>query len=311
MKRKTNSYAWFLDQLTKSEFFHQKLHEWQIIPVADEIDRFRGEDLDWNLPALQISETAWKKIIHRGIKPVTVFAHPDVLTSVRSATAYYRMLAMVSQKSMAHVGLVVNRYERGTAFPNDETARLIARHLNQIISRLIEFDDQIDAREFDLWRGMAAGTQAQGSWQNAKGEQVEVLVKGFIQRRLRERGMVVGETEDGLQMELSDGRVVIFADEPDIAFLKGERIRAAVEVKGGIDPAGVLERLGAALKSLNRVREDNPTATTILIVQGVAMTPQARNDLELNRHIVTHWFTIENLLENEAVRNEVFELLNI
>jgi hypothetical protein len=112
-------------------------------------------------------------------------------------------------------------------------------------------------------------------------------------------------------MELSDGRVVTFGDEPDIAFYKGDRIRAAVEVKGGIDPAGILERLGAALKSLNRAREENPTAVTILIVQGTSLTGRAKEDLELNRHIITHWFTMESLLTEEAVRSEVFELLGI
>jgi hypothetical protein len=38
--------------------------------------------------------------------------------------------------------------------------------LNEIISGMIELDDQIHARKFDLWRGMAAGSQVQLSWQN-------------------------------------------------------------------------------------------------------------------------------------------------
>jgi hypothetical protein len=303
--------TWFLDQLTKSGFFHQKLHEWKMLSVAEAVEAFKGETLQWNLSELGISEAAWNRLIHRGIKPVTVFAHPQVLMTIPGSTGYYRMLAMVSQKSMARVGLNVNAYEMGTSFPDERTAQLIARHLNRIISQLIEFDEEINAREFDLWRGMAAGTQAQGSWQNAKGERVEALVKGLIQRRLRERGWVVTESPAGGRMELSDGRVVTLGDEPDIAFYKGDQIRAAVEVKGGIDPAGILERLGAALKTLNRVREENPTAVTILIVQGASLTERAKEDLELNRHIITHWFIIENLLTEEAARSELFELLGI
>ncbi|MEM3554919.1 MAG: XcyI family restriction endonuclease [Candidatus Micrarchaeaceae archaeon] len=303
--------TWSLDQLTKSEFFHQKLHEWKMLSVAEAVEAFRGENLKWGLPDLGISQSAWNKVIHRGIKPVTVFAHPEVLVKIPGSTGYYRMLSMVSQKSMARVGLGVNAYETGTLVPDQPVAEQIARHLNQIISRLIEFDEEVSAREFDLWRGMAAGTQAQGSWQNAKGEQVEVLVKGLVQRRLRERGRVAKESVDGGQMELSDGRVVTFGDEPDIAFRKGGQIRAAVEVKGGIDPAGVLERVGAALKSLNRVREENPTAVTILVIQGASLTDRARGDLSLNRHIITHWFTVERLLTEEAARAEVFELLDI
>ena len=96
--------VWAVDQLAKSEFFHQKLHEWGMLEVANLIDLVRGEDLVWVVGKLGISEKAWARVIHRGIKPVTVFAHPDVLIDVPRAVAYYRMLAMVSQKSMARVG---------------------------------------------------------------------------------------------------------------------------------------------------------------------------------------------------------------
>lgn len=169
--------AWFLDQLTKSAFFHRKLHEWQLLEIAEVIDRFPGETLEWDLHKLGISEAAWKKVIHRGIKPVTVFAHPEVLSHIPRSTAYYRMLSMVSQKSMREVGLPVERYESEPSLPEIPVAQEIAHHLNRIISQLIESDDTVNAREFDLWRGMAAGTQAQGSWQNAKGTEAEILVK--------------------------------------------------------------------------------------------------------------------------------------
>ncbi len=171
---------------------------------------------------------------------------------------------MVSQKSMARVGSGVTAYEQGIKVPEEETAKQIARHLNRIVSRLVESDQQVNPRELELWRGMAAGTQAQGSWQNAKGQQAELLVKGLVMQRLRDADWLRQTTPDGTRFQLRDGRIVAFADEPDIAFSKDNQIRAAVEVKGGIDPAGVLERLGAALKSLRRAREQNPTAVTIL-----------------------------------------------
>jgi hypothetical protein len=303
--------AWSLDQLTKSEFFHQKLHEWGLLAIADEIEKVKGETSDWGLSLLRISKQAWDKVIHRGIKPVIVFAHPVVLQSVPGSVGYYRMLSMVSQKSMNRVRLAVTRYEAGKDSPDGERALAIAQHLNQIISRLVELDEQIDAREFDLWRGMAAGSQAQGSWQNTKGNRVEVIVKGLLQRRLREKGLVSDEKEDGLRMQLQDGRVVVFADEPDVAIYLDNKIQAAVEIKGGIDTAGVLERVGAAIKSLRRAREENPQSTTILILQGVSITQKARGDLEINRDAVNYWFTVEDILENEDKRQEVFELLGI
>lgn len=303
--------AWSLDQLTKSEFFHQKLHEWGLLAVAEQIEKIKGETLEWDLNRLGISKQAWDKVIHRGIKPVIIFVHPAVLKSVSGSVGYYRMLSMVSQKSMNRVRLPVTRYEDGKYTPDDEIGLAVSKHLNQIISHLIELDEKINAREFDLWRGMAAGSQAQGSWQNTKGNKVEVIVKGILQRRLREKGVVSGEKEDGLRMQLKDGRIIIFADEPDVAIYQGNKILVAVEIKGGIDTAGVLERVGAAIKSLRRARDENPRSTTILILQGVSITQKARNDLEINRDAVNRWFTVEDMLRNENKREEIFRLLSI
>ncbi len=127
----------------------------------------------------------------------------------------------------------------------------------------------------------------------------------------REDGLVAEEKNNGLRMQLKDGRILIFADKPDVALYQYSEIQAAVEIKGGIDPAGVLERIGAAFKSLHRVREENPRSTTILILQGVSLTKKAKQDLEINRNVVTDWFTGEDVLENESKREKIFRLLRI
>lgn len=302
--------SWTVDQLAKSEFFHQKLHEWELMEVAQQIDQVKGETLRWNRTSLEISGKAWDKIIHRGIKPVVVFAHPEVLMRIARSTGYYRMLAMVSQKSMSQVGLTTVRYEKGRE-PKFEIAEAIAKHLNKIISKLVATDEKIDAREFDMWRGMAAGSQAQGSWQNTKGRKMEVVLQGIIRRRLREGGLTAEDTDDKPRITLTDKREVVFANEPDIGFYRDDRIIAAVEVKGGIDKAGVLERVGAAIKSLSRSKEENPASVTILILPEVSMTPQSIVDLQTNRQAVNYWFTVEEVLENEEKRDEVFQLLGI
>ncbi len=303
--------AWSLDQLTKSEFFHQKLHAWGMLEVAQRIEQVRGEKLDWNWEQLGISEQALNLIMHRGIKPVIVFAHPQVLMQISRAVSYYRMLAMVSQKSMKRVGLTGTRYERERSFPDEQAALAVAIHLNEIISQLVEADDQINPREFDLWRGMAAGSQAQGSWQNTKGSKTEAIVKGLLQRRLREKKRILEESANGLRMQLRDGRKVVFADEPDIGIYKGDEIMTAIEIKGGIDTAGVLERIGAAIKSLSRAKERNPASTTLLILQDVSLTPRAQEDLKINKDIVNHWFTVRDVLQDVNQREKLFDLLSI
>lgn len=307
----TRKQSWLLDQLTKSEFFHQKLHSWALLATAKEIEAVKGETIDWNHTQLNISAKAWNRIIHRGVKPVIVFAHPNILQTIPRATAYYRMLAMVSQKSMNQIGLPTFAYENGR-LPSPEVALNLTQRLNQIISVLVESDEALDPREFDIWRGMAAGSQAQGSWQNKKGQRMESVVAGLIQRRLQDKQWQVNmPVENPNRFTLHDGRVVEFADEPDIAFYQTGEIIAAVEVKGGIDPAGTLERIGAAIKSLHRAKIENPRATTILLLTAASLTGQAEIDLAANKNSISHWFSIEQVLQDDTTREKLFSMLRI
>ena len=299
--------AWSLDQLAKSQFFHRKLHEWKLIETAEKIEAIEGEALAWS--PLNISDIAWNKVIHRGIKPVRVFAHPHVLQTVVGATAYYRMLAMVSQKSMNRIGSILVAYEEGRKSPSVEIALTLAQHFNAIISALIEADAHLNAREFDLWRGMAAGAQAQGSWQNNKGSLAEIEIRLLIMTRLNERGLIQSQSAVNV-FTLLDGRTVMFSDEPDVAIYADGVTQIAVEVKGGIDSAGVLERLGAALKSLQRARMENPQAITILIAQEISLTRRALDDLQMSIGTVTHVFTVSAIL-NPALTEEQERFFNL
>ena len=301
--------SWSLDQIAKSQFFHQKLHEWQLLEIASAIEKVPGETLDWDLEHLHISDKAWKKIIHRGIKPVIVFAHPDILTTITSSTSYYRMLAMVSQKSMNQIGLTSKPYEDGRV-PDSETALKLTQHFNNILNLLIEADEIIDPHEFLLWRGMAAGAQAQGSWQNTKGRRIEILIAGMIQQHLRDNDWLDNE-ETPNSYKLTDGRTIVFADEPDIAIFDTGKIVAAIEIKGGIDKAGVLERVGAAIKSLSRAKSENHEAVTILLLQSISITPQSISDINANQTNINYWFTVEDVLENAQVKEKLFKLLHL
>jgi len=274
--------SWTIDQITKSEFFHQKLHEWGLLEIAYELEGIKGEELEWDLKKLNITTKAWNRVIHRGIKPIRVFVHPEVLKQNPKRVGYYRMLAMVSQKSMARVGLSVNRFEEGRSHLDDNSALEISKHLNKIVSILIEHDEKVNDREFDLWRGMAAGSQAQGSWQNTKRDRAEVVIKELIERRVREKGLILEEKSHGKgeTLKLKDGRLLILGSEPDIGFYEDDIIQIAVEIKGGIDPAGVLERFGAALKSLRRAKQESPNSVTILIMQGVSLTSKAKEEID-------------------------------
>jgi len=316
MRSNKEKESWTVDQITKSEFFHQKLHEWGLLEVAQELENIRGENLRWEIKELNITEKAWNKVIHRGIKPIRVFSHPEVLKQNPKRVGYYRMLGMISQKSMGRVGLGITKYEEGRHQFNDDIALSFSRHLNKIISILIEHDEKIDSREFDIWRGMAAGSQAQGSWQNTKGDRAEVVIKDLIERRIREKRLALEMTSHGRgkkirKIRLKDRRLFILASEPDIGVYEDDLIQIAVEIKGGIDPAGVLERFGAALKSLRRSKQENHKSITILMMQGVSLTPKATQEIDGSKATIDHFFTVEEIIENAESRKRLFATLKI
>lgn len=306
--------TWQLDQFAKSVFFHQKLHAWGLIEVAEQIETLAGENLDWKLDNLKISSRAWNKVIHSGIKPIIVFAHPAVLTAIKKSVSYYRMLAMVSQKSMNQIGLGTVRFEQSVTVPDSMRAVSIARRLNLIISHLIESEYRVNQREFDIWRGMAAGSQAQGSWQNAKGDRAEIAVKSDFMLRLQRSGLIdndawVDANQRVIELALSDGRLLRMGAEPDIAIYADDKIEIGIEIKGGIDPAGVLERVGAAIKSLRRVKEENSKAITILIISAVSMSQQAERDILSNIDSINYWFTMEDVLGDTSRKSDYYRLL--
>ena len=316
MRSDISKSTWTLDQFAKSQFFHQKLHELGLLKIAYELENIKGEELEWDSESLNITTDAWKKVIHRGIKPIRVFAHPEVLRQNSKRTSYYRMLAMVSQKSMGNVGLNAKKYEDGRNYSSYDEALRISAHLNSIISTLVEYDEGIDDREFDLWRGMAAGSQAQGSWGNVKGEDAEVAIKELVEKRVKDKGLVVQEASHGKSktLELNDGRILAFAPEPDIGIYEDEvdmLPEVAVEIKGGIDPAAALERFGASLKSLRRIKQENENSITILMMQTAAITSRVKEEIGNSKSTIDYFFEIEQLEKSEGVKEQLFGIMRI
>lgn len=207
---------------------------------------------------------------------------------------------------MKNIGLNLDAYERDKPMTDADLAQSAAIHLNTLISLLVEADTILNPREFDLWRGMAAGTQAQGAWQNHKGQAAETAILELIYQHLSAQGFDVSIHPITLQQ----GRLLVVASDPDLAIMRDNMLEIAVEVKGGIDPAGALERLGAAIKSLTHVRQHHPKATTILVMHAGTFTQRAQGDIEANPNI-DYLFNLNELLDNAPTRAAFFDLLGI
>ena len=110
-------------------------------------------------------------------------------------------------------------------------------------------------------------------------------------------------TDEGQDWPLADGVHMKFGSEPDIAFEREGSLAVLIEIKGGKDPAGALERLGAIKKTF----DEGPVGCKNFLVAGV-VTPTMRERLQEMR--IEHVFDIDELLEDDAVwadfMNEIF-----
>lgn len=103
-------------------------------------------------------------------------------------------------------------------------------------------------------------------------------------------------------IHLRNGTSMVFGAEPDIALLApAGQTMAVIEVKGGKDPAGALERYGAARKSFERTLEDNPDVITICLAS--CITDEVKRRLAEDA-IVQRVFNLTVLLGDEAQRND-------
>ncbi len=113
------------------------------------------------------------------------------------------------------------------------------------------------------------GIGLDGTFRNIIGQDAEELIKTRIVNWLEGRRLIVNRRTDSTEFTLPHGYSMRYGSEPDILFRhcdKGmERTVATIEIKGGKDPAGALERLGAMQKSF----EATPQNCVNILVAGV------------------------------------------
>lgn len=169
---------------------------------------------------------------------------------------------------------------------------------------------------------MNFGSQINGSWRNEIGIEgsrrvKELLLKYLLDHRLiseaqSKDGSVLSLkrpllADDVLGFTVTNNYKVIFGSEPDISIISPKGILdAAIEVKAGIDPAGALERYGAAKKSFDRALRESKSATTIYLAS--CITEGVKKAISDDR-LVRREFNLTDIFVSEEAKEEFLEYI--
>ena len=214
-----------------------------------------------------ISPEAWKYVESSGIDPKQVFAHPDLLYHHPETSEYYRGIALLSRKRVGAIATSVDTWEdpERKSQVNEDKCKEVARLYNTVISSIIEgaTDWTLDNGYRNIIANMGIGLD--GSIRNLIGQDAENIVKDRIRDWLDSRGLIIERDERGIEFKLPKDYRMYYGSEPDIEFKQNGNVISTIEIKGGTDPAGALERLGAVQKSF----EATPPGSVNLLVAGI------------------------------------------
>lgn len=261
------------------------------------------------LDDLMISEQAWRHVEASGIDPKLVFANPELLRKHPTVSQYYRGLALLPRKRVSDIAVSVDSWENGTrkTLIPEHRSKDVARLYNAVISSIIE-----GAANWTLENGYrniiaTMGIGLDGTFRNIIGRDAEDLIRNRIKSWLASRELIIEHNDEETEFRLPSGYSMRYGSEPDILFQResgdAPLTVATIEIKGGKDPAGALERLGAMQKSF----EETPPGCVNMLIAGV-ITPEMESRLESMG--VTKVFVLDDLAHDGEdwidFLNEVF-----
>lgn len=316
----------------RSTFFYRKLKEYNTLALPLAVAAlFPVETLYlWDeRGAWGISVDSFAYVQqHPALHLIQVFCHPKVVVEHPTLLAYYRHIAALSLKGVQQmVGIDVSKFERqrdksAKARPlTQEQVLTIVRLYNEHISLIVDSSLQnLTSEELGGLLLASTGTQIDGSWRNAIGQEAERVLQRLLIREAIARSILAAflpragvgvDVFDETQLDerlkhieryrgimLTNHSSLLFASDPDIAVIDSEGATiCAVEVKGGADPAGALERYGAAKKSFDAARRQNPTVRTMLVASCITEETLARIAQD---PAISTYFNLTELLSEAA-----------
>jgi hypothetical protein len=303
-------------RLTKSLLVSTSLQKRLDIAAQQLIEGFSGPLVFKPLQQLMIERKAWEHMRRLGSKPQLVFCHPAILVAHPVSSLYYRGMAGLSIKAAKDYFGSVETLEAGsnrTPLAMDKAIKM-ARTYNMFISSII-----VNSVKWTLENGhrtilATMGISLDGTMRNKVGDIGEDRIRRMILEWLIGHGLVMNPHlhQDDLpvalpkSIELAGGVSMRFSSEPDISFIQDGILKATVEIKGGIDPAGALERYGAAMKSFEHAIRQSGRCRNFYL--GGVFTEELNRRITDDR-LVEKTYSIITLLQDEAARTEFFREL--
>ena len=260
--------------------------------------------------SLCIEASAWDRIQDIELEPSLVFAHPKLLEQIPESSLYYRGLALLSRKRVSEIAGNIDTWERGGKVrTNYDKALKLSRLYNTVISSIII--DDADWTYQSGYRNILAtiGITEDGGIRNFIGSQAEQSIKRRLLEWVKDKDLMVDSNQVNINKlvgdwELQQGVFMIFRSEPDVAFAKDGKLRVLIEIKGGKDPAGALERLGAIKKTFD---EAPINCKNYLVVGVVTNTMEER----LSEMRIEEFFHYDLLINDQQYWNEfIYEIFH-
>lgn len=280
------------------------------IEIRDKLQNMEDDFFDYNNQEyLCIEPSAWNRVIEIGIKPLLVFAHPDVMKQVPESSLHYRGLALLSRKRVSEIAGNIDAWEQGgRARITDDKALKLARLYNTVISCIII--DNIAWTFENGYRNILAtiGITEDGSIRNYIGSLAERSIKERILKWVIDHNLLLNPSQINQDIkagswELVCGVLMKFSSEPDIVFMKAGDLAVMIEIKGGKDPAGALERLGAIKKTF----DESPIGCKNFLIVGVVTNKMGER---LSETRLEKYFLYDEILDKtqywEEFMNEIF-----
>lgn len=263
---------------------------------------------------LMIDPDVWRYVVEtQGYEARLVFSHPAVLKANPMSSLHYRGLCGLSLKTAQDYVGALGSLESGNPRTRltDAKAQKMAQVYNTFICSIIK--NSTDWTLENGYRTIIAtlGITLDGVMRNTIGSIAEKRIRTLILEWLQREGLVQppGLTRQQMteeipsQITLARQITMTFGSEPDIAFARDGQLLATVEIKGGTDSAGALERYGAATKSFQQAIAGSPQCKNFYLA--AVYTPELERRMDADR-LVERRFDVIALLDNPAARTEFF-----